>query len=750
MKNLNCRKTAEISCSFIFQEKPPPPETARANREELKCETKTACQLLVLKSQVDCKKIDEAEKAVKSAIKSIKESLLKRLEERLKKKERITSQLREGIKILRQLLKDKNAARYFAVMNKESRLDNNAKSPSGAIGYFQLIPANVMPDISKYFDVKLTPEELQNPIYNCAVGILYLNLLDHHYIEKNPLFEKLPKIDKEFLAHAMYNAGPTLIKDLWKELKPDSYADFEKRLSDILVKNIGTDQEKPLEQNDTAYGVKYLQYPGVDKYLEFSKTKNSKLNKKIQIGKRRLSIRKLGEILRYCRAIEAIQKCRKIKEVPGEQFILRKEKYTEQKRLWSMAEDLRKELVQKKSKGINEGKTYEERMVDRDFLIMALERLNKEYNPAFPKQNGDSNNIPIGTDIFIPNLAYLAMIKGEFQREDTVNEEKVEIEKVEQEAETPPTKIPLYKNPELEQFGNQILKNKYKLNLEKIEQGINFSKKCKKKRKATRYIILHSTEAESEDRGFESTTRDRRAHYVVSRDGKIVVARDPEDDFDNAGRWQNSRAKALWNGDLDVSARSIGIEVSTNPGEEWSSEQYEAVKKLIHALGEKYKLQAKNILTHSQVACSRYGRGRKQDPMNLNWEKLDLPNNYLLVDRDVLYGRVQSNLEYIERDFAATDQQRENMIAGLRYSVALRKQYSEPLSKARELTEAEWKKQMEKRGFFMYTVKKGDTLYDIARKRKFRTSADAIKVFNSLSSIDLQPGQKLKIPKRQR
>lgn len=722
---------------------------SQQEHERTVCKSRIACQLLTLRSQIDCEKLEKAQESIKKAREEISFFY-----QQLEKKEKKTNREKEGLKILKNLLKDKNDAHYFALMTKESRLDNNAKSNGDAIGYFQIRPKVVLPELQNYFGFLFTKDYVSGPVGNCAAGMMYHSLLRQHYVGKNKLFKSLSQKDKTFLTDAMYNAGPTLVKNLWEHLKPSDYADFEKKLSKILVKHLGTDQQAPTAQNDIPYKVQYLQYPGVDKYVELAIAGDKRLNDTILIGGQKLSLRKLGEVLRYVRIIKAIQECKHAKESPGEQFILRKEKFAEKKQLWSMAEDLRKELMRKKSKGISAGKTYEERILDRDFLIMAIERLNREHNPNFPKQNGDSNNIKFGTDIFIPNTVYLAIIKRDFKREDNVNEEKAEIEKkVEQQPQTPLAKIPLYKNPALEQLGNQILKNKYKLDFEKIEQGVNYSRECKRKRKTTNYIIIHSTSPPAfvEDRGFGPTVENRRAHYVVGRDGKIKVARDPEDNFDHAGRWTNrdGYTKTLWNGDGDISGHSIGIEVAAMPGEEFTNEQYEALKKLIYALGAKYNIQIKNILTHSQVACSRFGRGAKFDPTNVDWAKLDLPNNYLLVDREVMSGKLQPNFYSIERDYPATQPaQRENMIAGLRYSVALKKQYSEPLSEARRQTEAEWKKQMEKRGFKIYKVKRGDSLYGIARK--FKTSADAIRVLNSMSSTDLQPGQKLKIPKRQR
>jgi hypothetical protein len=106
----------------------------------------------------------------------------------------------------------------------------------------------------------------------------------------------------------------------------------------------------------------------------------------------------------------------------------------------------------------------------------------------------------------------------------------------------------------------------------------------------------------------------------------------------------------MWNGDGDITFKSIGIEVETEEKREnmkWSDEQYKAVEKLVHWIGSRHKIPAAHVLAHSQIAYSKYGRGRKPDPLSLDWSKLRLPNNYLRVDPDVASGAIEANVPEI-------------------------------------------------------------------------------------------------------
>lgn len=77
----------------------------------------------------------------------------------------------------------------------ESRLDQEARSPVGAIGVMQ-----VMPDTGK--DLKVGDITLTEP--NIHAGVKYMRVMINQYFEKEPM----TKLDKALFAFAAYNAGP--------------------------------------------------------------------------------------------------------------------------------------------------------------------------------------------------------------------------------------------------------------------------------------------------------------------------------------------------------------------------------------------------------------------------------------------------------------------------------------------------------------------------------------------------------------
>jgi membrane-bound lytic murein transglycosylase MltF len=86
----------------------------------------------------------------------------------------------------------------------ESRLDQNAKSSSGAVGIMQL-----MPDTGKEQKVgdirKLEP--------NIHAGVKYMRFIRDSYFESEPMDDQ----NKELFTFAAYNAGPGRIRELRKE-----------------------------------------------------------------------------------------------------------------------------------------------------------------------------------------------------------------------------------------------------------------------------------------------------------------------------------------------------------------------------------------------------------------------------------------------------------------------------------------------------------------------------------------------------
>jgi membrane-bound lytic murein transglycosylase MltF len=85
----------------------------------------------------------------------------------------------------------------------ESRLDQKARSPSGAIGVMQLMPATGKE--MKVGDIRLTEP-------NINAGVKYMRFMIDHYYGNEPMTE----LDKTLFAFASYNAGAGRIRQLRK------------------------------------------------------------------------------------------------------------------------------------------------------------------------------------------------------------------------------------------------------------------------------------------------------------------------------------------------------------------------------------------------------------------------------------------------------------------------------------------------------------------------------------------------------
>lgn len=99
------------------------------------------------------------------------------------------------------------------------------------------------------------------------------------------------------------------------------------------------------------------------------------------------------------------------------------------------------------------------------------------------------------------------------------------------------------------------------------------------------------------------------AHYVVEEDGRVYELVDPSKRAWHAG-------VSYWRGITDVNSASIGIEI-VNPGHEFGyrsfpQEQMDAVRDLSLDLIERYKIAARDVVAHSDIAPAR-----KMDPGEL-------------------------------------------------------------------------------------------------------------------------------------
>ena len=95
------------------------------------------------------------------------------------------------------------------------------------------------------------------------------------------------------------------------------------------------------------------------------------------------------------------------------------------------------------------------------------------------------------------------------------------------------------------------------------------------------------------------------AHYLISQDGEIYYLVNERFRAWHAGQ-------SYWQDIVDINSFSIGIELDYNPNgknNKFSSKMISSLKKLILKIKNKYKVDKKNILAHSDIAPFR-----KKDP----------------------------------------------------------------------------------------------------------------------------------------
>ncbi len=179
------------------------------------------------------------------------------------------------------------------------------------------------------------------------------------------------------------------------------------------------------------------------------------------------------------------------------------------------------------------------------------------------------------------------------------------------------------------------------------------NKKYKKeKRKSTRFIIVHTSEA-----GLSSTLRTLskgkkvngyrtiggHANYAIARNGVVYRLLGHKYRADHAGL-------SMWGGTEDISSYSIGIELIGFHYADISNAQYTALGLLVSKLRKMYNIPGKNVLTHSQVSYGkpnrwnrRNHRGRKRCGLNFDRSRIGLGNDLWSYDPDVKAGRLKSD-----------------------------------------------------------------------------------------------------------
>ena len=175
----------------------------------------------------------------------------------------------------------------------------------------------------------------------------------------------------------------------------------------------------------------------------------------------------------------------------------------------------------------------------------------------------------------------------------------------------------------------------------------NFPKRV---RKYTRYIIVHTTEcdlktalkivSQGKQDDFKWVSRGGHAHYVIARDGQTFRILDKKYRAHHAGR-------SMWNGEKNINRVSVGIELVGYHDGNITARQYKSVGLLIEILQNIYRLDDRDVLTHSQVAYTKTSkavpfekRGRKHCARNFDRHRAGLKPTWSY-DPDVRAGRLR-------------------------------------------------------------------------------------------------------------
>jgi N-acetylmuramoyl-L-alanine amidase len=128
------------------------------------------------------------------------------------------------------------------------------------------------------------------------------------------------------------------------------------------------------------------------------------------------------------------------------------------------------------------------------------------------------------------------------------------------------------------------------------------------------FVVIHHTAQDSlaqTIKTFFSTKAGTSAHYVVSRDGKVVHM---VNDYLRA----NHAGVSKWGKDTDLNSSSIGIELDNNGlTDPWPDAQINSLIKLLATLKKTYGIPTANFIGHADIAPKR-----KNDPKNFPWKKL--------------------------------------------------------------------------------------------------------------------------------
>jgi len=127
------------------------------------------------------------------------------------------------------------------------------------------------------------------------------------------------------------------------------------------------------------------------------------------------------------------------------------------------------------------------------------------------------------------------------------------------------------------------------------------------------FIVIHHTAQTSLDQTIKTFTLARTevsAHYVVSRDGKVVQ-------MVNDYLRSNHAGVGRWGNDTDLNSSSLGIELDNNGNEPYSDAQIKSLLTLLGTLKKRYNIPTANFIGHADIAPKR-----KPDPNKFPWKVL--------------------------------------------------------------------------------------------------------------------------------
>ncbi len=146
-----------------------------------------------------------------------------------------------------------------------------------------------------------------------------------------------------------------------------------------------------------------------------------------------------------------------------------------------------------------------------------------------------------------------------------------------------------------------------------IDKTVNFGMRVAENR-SVKAVIIHSTFNNSGGEKYDIDLIIKQfsrygvsAHYVIGRDGTIYSLVNEKNVAYHAGKSQ------LPNGQTNLNACTIGVELMTSFDEAPTPEQINALALLVKDIKSRYIIEY--VLRHSDIAPER-----KTDPWNMDWE----------------------------------------------------------------------------------------------------------------------------------